>query len=148
MRARPASDSLIVGHGEEVGGARQQEAARHGVHVDDLLDGADQAVAAELDLVHHQRMGLVEQESPRVGHRGIEGGVVVERGVGAAAPRGHQAAQSRLAALPGPVEDHDPEAVQGLLDQRQHLTGDDLHRGTLAPNPSSSGPLILIFKNG
>ena len=38
-----------------------------------------QAVADELDLVHYERMGLIEQESPRVGHGGIEGGVVVER---------------------------------------------------------------------
>ena len=91
------------------------------------MSAPHEPVSAQLDLVDHEGMALVEQEAARVGQRRLPRGIVVERRVGAAAFGGQEAGQRGLARLPGAVEHNHPIAVQRRFDALPQMPSNGPH---------------------
>ena len=115
------------GYGQEVGGSCEQESTGGRVSINELFHGAHESVATKLNLVHRQRVALVDEECDRVGKDRFSGGVVVEGHVGAAALFGDEPCERGLSALAGAVHDHDTKPIEGLVEPRSQVSLDQRH---------------------
>ena len=114
---RPARQRLAEHRdGEKSRGTREQERTGRRVGIHGELDGPDEVVAAALDLVDDDRPRPMRNEPHRIVERHRQQRRIVEAEEGPIAD--NSPGQGRLARLPRPVQDHDPERCEPVPKHR------------------------------